>query len=113
MSSTFFHSSLALRAEEALARAIHVPGVGAFLFEGVGDALVDGLVLQDLAEPSPFSRTNTAIGTPQARWREITQSGRPAIMPLMRFWPAGGTQCVTSIACSARARSVSPGLALP
>ena len=26
-------------------------------------------------EPSPFSRTNTAIGTPQARWREITQSG--------------------------------------
>ena len=27
------------------------------------------------AEPSPVSRTNTAIGTPQARWREITQSG--------------------------------------
>ena len=65
------------------------------------------------AEPSPFSRTNTAIGTPQARWREITQSGRPAIMPLMRFWPAGGTHCVTEIACSARARSVSPGFALP
>ena len=41
------------------------------------------------AEPSAFSRTNTAIGTPQARWREITQSGRPAIMPLMRFWPGG------------------------
>ena len=65
------------------------------------------------AEPSPFSRTNTAIGTPQARWREITQSGRPAIMPLMRFWPGGGTHWVTEIACSARARSVSPGLALP
>ena len=65
------------------------------------------------AEPSPFSRTNTAIGTPQARWREITQSGRLAIMPLMRFWPDGGTHCVTEIACSARARSVSPGLALP
>ena len=35
------------RAEEALARAVHVPGVGAFLLEGVGDALVDGFVLQD------------------------------------------------------------------
>ena len=46
------------------------------------------------AEPSPFSRTNTAIGTPQARWREITQSGLLAIMPLMRFWPDGGTHCV-------------------
>ncbi|OIQ63089.1 hypothetical protein GALL_553730 [mine drainage metagenome] len=56
---------------------------------------------------------NTAIGTPQARWREITQSGLPAIMPLMRFWPAGGTHWVTEIACSARARSVSPDLALP
>jgi hypothetical protein len=65
------------------------------------------------AEPSPFSRTNTAIGTPQARWREITQSGRPAIMPLMRFCPAGGTHCVTEIACSARARSVSPGFVWP
>ena len=35
------------RPEEALARAVHVPGVGAFLLEGLGDALVDGLVLQD------------------------------------------------------------------
>jgi hypothetical protein len=25
--------------------------------------------------PSPFSRANTAIGTPCVRWREITQSG--------------------------------------
>ena len=65
------------------------------------------------AEPSPFSRTNTAIGTPQARWREITQSGRLSIMPLMRFWPAGGTHCVTEIACRARTRRVSPDLALP
>jgi hypothetical protein len=24
---------------------------------------------------------NTVIGTPQARWREITQSGRCSIMP--------------------------------
>jgi hypothetical protein len=30
-------------------------------------------------------------------------------MPLIRFWPDGGTHCVTEIACSARARNVSPG----
>ena len=47
--------------------------------------------------PSAFSRTNTAIGTPQARWREITQSGRLSIMPLMRFSPAAGTQRVVLI----------------
>ncbi len=37
------------RAEKALAGAVHVPGVGAFLFESVGDALVDGRVLQDFS----------------------------------------------------------------
>ena len=60
-------------------------------------------------EPSPFSRTNTVIGTPQARWREITQSGLLSIMPVMRFSPCAGTQRVTLIAASARWRSVSPG----
>ena len=55
------------------------------------------------AEPSPCSRTKTAIGTPQARWREITQSGRLSIMPVMRFSPCGGTQRVTLMAPSARA----------
>ena len=54
--------------------------------------------------------TNTAIGTPQARWREITQSGRLSIMPVMRFSPCGGTQRVTLMAESARWRSVSPVL---
>ena len=53
------------------------------------------------------------MGTPQARWREITQSGLLLIMPLMRFCPDGGTHWVTAIACSARARKVSPGFALP
>ena len=42
---------------------------------------------------------NTAIGTPQARWREITQSGRLSIMPVMRFSPCSGTQRVALIAC--------------
>ena len=59
-------------------------------------------------EPSGFSLTNTAIGTPQARWREITQSGRDSIMPVMRFSPCSGTQRVTLMADSARWRSVSP-----
>jgi hypothetical protein len=58
--------------------------------------------------PSGRSRMNTAIGTPQARWREITQSGRFAIMPVMRFSPCGGTQRVVLMAASARWRSVSP-----
>ena len=64
-------------------------------------------------EPSSFSRTNTVIGTPQARWREITQSGLLITMPLMRFSPAAGTQRVSLMASSARWRSVSPGLASP
>ena len=57
--------------------------------------------------PSGFSLMNTVIGTPQARWREITQSGRLSIMPLMRFSPAAGTQRVALMATSARWRSVS------
>ena len=48
---------------------------------------------------------NTAIGTPQARWREITQSGRLAIMPVMRFSPCGGTQRVTVIASQRAVRA--------
>src|ERR1700682_1966582 len=35
------------RAEKAFAGAVHVPGVGAFLLEGISDARVDGVVLQD------------------------------------------------------------------
>ena len=64
-------------------------------------------------EPSGFSLTKTAIGTPQARWREITQSGRDSIMPVMRFSPCSGTQRVTLMADSARWRSVSAGLSMP
>ena len=44
----------------------------------------------------------TVIGTPQARWREITQSGRLSIMPLMRLSPCSGTQRVASIASCAK-----------
>ena len=44
----------------------------------------------------------TVIGTPQARWREITQSGLASIMPRRRFWPVGGTNSVSPIAFSAQ-----------
>ena len=65
------------------------------------------------AEPSPFSRTNTAIGTPQARWREITQSGLLSIMPLMRFRPdSAPIASPRSRAAHGRA-SVSPAFELP
>ena len=41
--------------------------------------------------------TKIAIGTPQARWRDSTQSGRPSTMPPMRFLPDGGYHsCVRS-----------------
>ncbi len=41
--------------------------------------------------------TNTVIGTPQARCREITQSGLASIMPVMRFSPEVGTHWVSRI----------------
>src|SRR6185312_2857546 len=43
-----------------------------------------------LVRISPFSLTNTAIGTPQARWRDSTQSDRSSIIERSRFCPAGG-----------------------
>ncbi len=63
--------------------------------------------------PSGFSLTNTAIGTPQARCREITQSGREPIMPAMRFSPCAGTHRVAAIASFASSRSVFPCTADP
>ena len=67
------------------AAVVREPGVRALLLEGLGDGRVDALVLEDLVRCP--SSTKTAIGTPQARWRETTQSGRFSIMPVMRFSP--------------------------
>src|SRR5712671_4198626 len=64
-------------------------------------------------EPSPFSFANTAMGTPQARWREITQSGFELTMPLMRFRPEGGTHCAPGIAGWRRRAAGRPAWALP
>ena len=60
--------------------AVGKPGVGAFLLEGLHDAVVDGLVLQHIA----VLVGEDAIGTPQARWRDSTQSGRSSIMARRR-----------------------------
>ncbi len=43
-------------------------------------------------------------GTPHARWRGMTQSGRCSIMARRRRWPAAGTKRVSSMAASARPR---------
>ena len=54
---------------------------------------------------SPVSLwTKTVIGTPQARWREITQSGRCSTMPLMRLRPCAGTKRVSPMDVSASSR---------
>ena len=53
-----------------------------------------------------FLCTNTAIGTPQARWRDSTQSGRSRTMAPMRFSPARGYQRVAAMAPSASSRKV-------
>ena len=55
----------------------------------------------------------TVMGTPQARWREITQSGLDSIMPRSRFCPEAGTNSVSSMASSAVSRSVRLPLAPP
>jgi hypothetical protein len=56
----------------------------------------------------PSASAKTQIGTPQARWRESTQSGRSSIIPRRRFWPEAGTKRVSSMPLSARLRSVVP-----
>ena len=53
-----------------------------------------------------FRSTNSAIGTPQARWRLITQSGRPSTIDPSRLRPFSGTKRVLAMAVIASCRSV-------
>ena len=54
---------------------------------------------------SPVWRwVNSAIGTPQVRWREMVQSGRPSTMLWMRALPQVGNQPTVSMAASASLR---------
>ena len=107
MSSTFFQGSLAsVPRKRSRAPSLYQASAPSFS-NASAMRLLTASSLRMVAEPSAFSFTNTAIGTPQARWREITQSGRLSIMPLMRFSPASGTQRVLPISRSAISRSVS------
>ncbi len=51
-------------------------------------------------------------GTPQSRWREMHQSGRPAIMLAMRSWPQAGSQAAPWMASRALARSPAWSMAM-
>ena len=73
-----------------------------------------GLVLQDFSGAvAGFPHEHRDRHNPRRAAARSPSPGLLLIMPLMRFWPDCGTHCVTEIACSARARSVSPDLALP
>src|SRR6202048_199837 len=103
MSSTFFHCSLASEPRKRSRAPSTYQASAPSCSKASAMRLLTASSCRISAEPSPFSRTNTAIGTPQARWREITQSGLLSIMPVMRFWPDGGTHCVTERTCAASA----------
>src|SRR5262245_24646815 len=57
-----------------------------------------------------FSQRNTAMGTPQMRWREMHQSGRVAIMFEMRPSPQAGSHFTLLISARARERKVPPSI---
>ena len=55
---------------------------------------------------APVSRrTSSGIGTPQVRWREMHQSGRFSIIPVIRASPHAGSHATARIASSACRRS--------
>ena len=49
--------------------------------------------------------TKSGIGTPQVRWREMHQSGRDSIMPVMRCSPHAGVHSTPLMSRSVWARS--------
>ena len=55
-----------------------------------------------------MSHRNTAIGTPQTRWREMHQSGRVSTMLAMRSSPHSGSHLTFLISSSAAVRKVPP-----
>src|ERR1700731_5145897 len=66
-------------------------------------ALWDSFDSSSLPQPT---QKNTAMGTPQTRWREMHQSGRVAIMLLMRSSPHAGCHFTFLISSSAPCRRV-------
>ena len=82
---------IAALAQEA-SRRRGEPGVGAFRLEGLLDALEHA---GSFSTSPVFLSTKIASGTPQARWRDSTQSGRPSTIAPMRFCPRGGYHLVS------------------
>ena len=74
---------------EQFGRIQRVPGIDALVFDAVGDLLASTPACADAARRVSRSKNN-AIGTPQVRWREMHQSGRPSTMPKMRASPQSG-----------------------
>src|SRR5215471_7547144 len=64
------------------------------------------LIALSLSGLPQLEHKNTAIGTPQTRWREMHQSGRVAIMLEMRSSPQAGSQITCLISSRVRLRSV-------
>ena len=97
------------RAEEVFRRRIE-PGFDAALGDGFADRCVQRvrLLFRQCAAVcgSPDLLTKMVIGTPQLRWREISQSGRPSTMDRRRLRPTAGKNSVSSMAFSAFSRSV-------
>jgi hypothetical protein len=77
------------------------PGIGALGENASTMRAVDLVVAQQLAG---LLSTKTAIGTPQARWRESTQSGRVLDHRAQAVLAGAADEAVASIAASARAR---------
>ncbi len=85
-------------AAQIFCRALIAPCIDADFAYGGDDPFVDGVV----AQIWPVLRsTNNVIGTPHARWRLSTQSGRPSTMLLIRLRPFSGTQRVSAMAVTA------------
>ena len=79
-----------------------VPGLDAFALEEVDDLAIERGVDDRLVALS--SHRKTAMGTPQMRWRLMHQSGRVAIMLVMRSLPQAGSQTTLSISSMANWR---------
>ncbi len=75
-----------MRAEEAFAGAILVPGVRAFGLESIGNAFIDGLVLQNLGGAvALLAHEHGDRHAPMRAGARSPSPGGPAIMPVMRF----------------------------
>ena len=89
---------------EQLARLEREPGIDAPRLRRAWPPPRSAPGCADAARPSALC-TNSGIGTPQVRWREMHQSGRVSIMPVMRCSPQAGVHCTPLMSRSVCSRS--------